>query len=328
MTRAALKPRSVGIGPCFCRAFLLMVWCFHLLTPDGLGHWSLTADDQKPNKGGPISTETRVNERIRVPEVRLIGPGGEQVGIVRIEDALRVAADADLDLVEVAPNARPPVCKIMDYGKFKYEAAQKARESRKNQQQTVVKEQKLRPKIDDHDYETKKGHVIRFLEAGSKVKVTIMFRGREQSRPELGYRLLQRLGADVADYGFVETSAKQDGRNMTMVLAPHRGAKTRARARHPEGRRGRRAHQTPSCRAGDTSPHRTDLTPDRTRGNMPKAKTHSGARSGSGAPEPERSCARKPIAGTCSSTSRPNAPGGWTAAPRCRPTTPSASTRC
>ena len=153
---------------------------------------------------------------------------------MRIEDALRVAADADLDLVEVAPNARPPVCKIMDYGKFKYEAAQKARESRRNQQQTVVKEQKLRPKIDDHDYDTKKGHVIRFLEAGSKVKVTIMFRGREQSRPELGYRLLQRLGGDVAEYGFVETSAKQDGRNMTMVLAPHRGAKTRARARNPE----------------------------------------------------------------------------------------------
>ena len=193
------------------------------------------ADETLQIKGGPISTETRVNERIRVPEVRLIGPGGEQVGIVRIEDALRVAADADLDLVEVAPNARPPVCKIMDYGKFKYETAQKARESRKNQQQTVVKEQKLRPKIDDHDYETKKGHVVRFLEAGSKVKVTIMFRGREQSRPELGYRLLQRLGADVADYGFVETSAKQDGRNMTMVLAPHRGAKTRARAAQQAG---------------------------------------------------------------------------------------------
>lgn len=162
----------------------------------------------------------------------MIGPNGEQVGIVRIEDALRVAADADLDLVEVAPAAKPPVCKIMDYGKFKYETALKERESRKNQQQTVVKEQKLRPKIDDHDYETKKGHVVRFLEAGSKVKVTIMFRGREQSRPELGYRLLQRLGADVADYGFVETSAKQDGRNMTMVLAPHRGAKTKARAAH------------------------------------------------------------------------------------------------
>ncbi|WP_305095253.1 translation initiation factor IF-3 [Prescottella sp. R16] len=177
-----------------------------------------------------MSTETRINERIRVPEVRLIGPGGEQVGIVRVEDALRVALEADLDLVEVAPDARPPVCKIMDYGKFKYETAQKARESRKNQQQTVIKEQKLRPKIDDHDYETKKRNVVRFLEAGSKVKVTIMFRGREQSRPELGFRLLQRLGADVAELGFVETSAKQDGRNMTMVLAPHKGAKTRAKA--------------------------------------------------------------------------------------------------
>jgi translation initiation factor IF-3 len=152
-----------------------------------------------------------------------------------VEDALRLAFEADLDLVEVAPNARPPVCKIMDYGKFKYEAAQKQRESRRNQQMTVIKEQKLRPKIDDHDYETKKGHVIRFLEAGSKVKVTIMFRGREQSRPELGYRLLQRLGADVGEYGFVETSAKQDGRNMTMVLAPHKGAKTKAQAQktHP-----------------------------------------------------------------------------------------------
>jgi translation initiation factor IF-3 len=185
----------------------------------------------------------------------LIGPGGEQVGIVRIEDALRVAADADLDLVEVAPNARPPVCKIMDYGKYKYEAAQKARESRRNQQQTVVKEQKLRPKIDDHDYETKKGHVVRFLEAGSKVKVTIMFRGREQSRPELGYRLLQRLGADVADYGFVETSAKQDGRNMTMVLAPHRGAKTRARARHPEGHEPAPAPESDAADDTDAAPN-------------------------------------------------------------------------
>ncbi|MCD2112772.1 translation initiation factor IF-3 [Rhodococcus rhodochrous] len=177
-----------------------------------------------------MSAETRINERIRVPEVRLVGPGGEQVGIVRVEDALRLAIEADLDLVEVAPDARPPVCKIMDYGKFKYEAAQKARESRKNQQQTVIKEQKLRPKIDDHDYETKKRNVVRFLEAGSKVKVTIMFRGREQSRPELGFRLLQRLGADVAELGFIETSPKQDGRNMTMVLAPHKGAKTRAKA--------------------------------------------------------------------------------------------------
>src|SRR5213078_4750582 len=151
-----------------------------------------------------ITVETRINERIRVPEVRLVEPNGEQVGIVRIDDALRLAQEADLDLVEVAPMARPPVAKLMDYGKFKYENAQKARESRRNQTNTVIKEMKLRPKIDSHDYETKKGHVVRFLKAGDKVKITIMFRGREQHRPELGYRLLQKLAADVEDLGYVE----------------------------------------------------------------------------------------------------------------------------
>ena len=161
--------------------------------------------------------------------MRLVGPNGEQVGIVRIDDALKVAQEADLDLVEVAPQARPPVCKIMDYGKYKYENAQKAREARRNQQLTVIKEQKLRPKIDTHDYETKKRNVVRFLGAGNKVKVTIMFRGREQSRPELGYRLLQRLAEDVAELGFVEASPKQDGRNMIMVLAPHKNVKPRGR---------------------------------------------------------------------------------------------------
>jgi translation initiation factor IF-3 len=174
-----------------------------------------------------VSAEPRINDRIRVPEVRLVGPNGEQVGIVRIEDALRLAQESDLDLVEVAAQARPPVCKLMDYGKFKYESAQKARESRRNQQLTVIKEQKLRPKIDPHDYLTKKGHVARFLSHGNKVKVTIMFRGREQSRPELGYRLLQRLAEDVAELGFVESNPKQDGRNMIMVLAPHKTTKTR-----------------------------------------------------------------------------------------------------
>jgi translation initiation factor IF-3 len=159
-----------------------------------------------------------------VPEVRLVGPAGEQVGIVALHEALKLAQENDLDLVEVAPMARPPVCKLMDYGKFKYETAQKARESRKNQVLTVIKEMKLRPKIDPHDYETKKGHVVRFLKAGDKVKITIMFRGREQSRPELGFRLLQRLGEDVKELGFVESSPKQDGRNMIMVLAPHKNA--------------------------------------------------------------------------------------------------------
>ena len=154
--------------------------------------------------------------------MRLVGPNGEQVGIVRIEDALRLAQEADLDLVEVAPTARPPVAKLMDFGKFKYESALKAREARKNQAHTVIKEMKLRPKIDQHDYETKKGHVVRFLKAGDKVKITIMFRGREQSRPELGFRLLQKLAQDVSELGFVESSPKQDGRNMIMVLGPTR----------------------------------------------------------------------------------------------------------
>jgi translation initiation factor IF-3 len=182
--------------------------------------------------GGHISAETRINDRIRAPEVRLVGPKGEQVGIVSITEALRLAQESDLDLVEVAPTARPPVCKLMDYGKFKYESAVKARESRKNQTQTIVKEIKLRPKIDPHDYGTKKGHVERFLKAGDKVKVTIMFRGREQSRPELGFRLLQKLADDVRDLGFVESQAKQDGRNMIMVIGPHR-KKTEARSERP-----------------------------------------------------------------------------------------------
>ncbi len=117
---------------------------------------------------------------------------------------------------------KPPVCKLMDYGKFKYENAQKAREARRNQTNTVIKEMKLRPKIDSHDYETKKGHVVRFLRQGDKVKITIMFRGREQHRPELGYRLLQKLAEDVTDLGFVESNPKQDGRNMTMVIGPHK----------------------------------------------------------------------------------------------------------
>jgi translation initiation factor IF-3 len=162
--------------------------------------------------------------------VRLVGPNGEQVGIVAIGDALRLAQEADLDLVEVAAEARPPVCKLMDYGKWKYENAQKAREARRNQSHTVIKEMKLRPKIDPHDYETKKGHVVRFLKAGDKVKITIMFRGREQSRPELGFRLLQRLAQDVEELGVVEAAPKQDGRNMIMVMAPHRKQQTNSQA--------------------------------------------------------------------------------------------------
>ena len=193
------------------------------------------------NQGGPIS-DLRVNDQIRTKEVRLVGPQGEQVGIVSIDKALQLAADVDMDLVEVAPTARPPVCKLMDYGKFKYESAQKARASRRNQQQTVIKEMKLRPKIDTNDYETKKGHIVRFLKAGDKVKITIMFRGREQSRPELGRRLLDKLSDEIADLGAVESAPKQDGRNMVMVVAPHRpkgdikgGGRKSCRDRDAEG---------------------------------------------------------------------------------------------
>jgi translation initiation factor IF-3 len=182
-------------------------------------------------------SEPRINDRIRVSEVRLVGPNGEQVGIVRVEDALRLAQEADLDLVEVAPTARPPVCKLMDFGKFKYESDMKAREARKNQANTVLKEIRLRLKIDPHDYATKKGHVERFLKGGDKVKVMIMFRGREQSRPEMGFRLLQRMAADVADLGFVESTPKQDGRNMIMVIGPHKKkAEAKAEAKAEKAR--------------------------------------------------------------------------------------------
>ncbi|GAA3874199.1 translation initiation factor IF-3 [Tessaracoccus defluvii] len=194
------------------------------------------------NTGGPISTEPRINDRIRVPEVRLVGPNGEQVGIVRVEDALRLAAENDLDLVEVAPMARPPVAKLMDYGKFKFEAAQKERDARRNQSNVSTKEMKLRLKIDSHDYETKKGHVVRFLKGGDKVKITIMFRGREQSRPELGMELLKRLAADIAEYGYVESAPKQDGRNMLMVVGPTK-KKTEARVDQAADRERRMAER-------------------------------------------------------------------------------------
>jgi len=173
-------------------------------------------------KGVSISVEPRINDRIRVPEVRLVGPNGEQIGVTRIEDAIRMAQENDLDLVEVAPEAKPPVAKIMDYGKFKYQEALKARENRRSQVNAVVKEMKLRPRIESHDYDTKKSHIERFLLGGDKVKVTIMFRGREQSRPEMGYKLLARLAEDLAEVSMVEFAPKQDGRNMVMVLAPNR----------------------------------------------------------------------------------------------------------
>lgn len=172
-------------------------------------------------KGATIS-DPRINDRIRVPEVRLVGPAGEQIGVVRIEDALRMAQEQDLDLVEVAPNSKPPVAKIMDFGKFKYEAAQKVREARKNQVNTVLKTVRFGLKIDSHDYGTKRGQIERFLKAGDKVKVIVVFRGREQSRPEMGMKLLQKLAEEVNEFGSIESSPSIDGRNMVMVIGPLR----------------------------------------------------------------------------------------------------------
>ena len=152
--------------------------------------------------------------------MRLVGPDGAQIGIVSIQDALRRAQDMDLDLVEVAPQAQPPVCRIMDYGKFKYERDIRQKEARKKQARIEVKEIKFRPKIDPHDYATKKGHVERFLRAGARVKVTIMFRGREMAHTELGRKILDRLVEDLKDLAQVDAYPKLDGRNMVMVIAP------------------------------------------------------------------------------------------------------------
>lgn len=167
-----------------------------------------------------------------MPEVRLVGPQGEQIGVVRIEDALRMAQEADLDLVEVAPMSKPPVAKLMDFGKFKYEAAQKVREARKNQVNTVLKTVRFGLKIDAHDYGTKKGQIEKFLKAGDKVKVIVVFRGREQSRPEMGIKLLQKLAEEVASLGTVESNPSIDGRNMVMVIGPHKNkAEAKAEAK-------------------------------------------------------------------------------------------------
>ena len=155
-----------------------------------------------------------------------MGPTGEQVGVVPIEVALKLAQEADLDLVEVAPNSKPPVVKIMDFGKFKYEEARKAKEARRNQTNTVLKEVRFRLKIDKHDYETKRKHAIEFLQQGDKVKAMILFRGREQSRPEAGFRLLQRFAEEVAEFGSVESTPTIDGRNMVMIIGPHKNKAT------------------------------------------------------------------------------------------------------
>jgi translation initiation factor IF-3 len=181
--------------------------------------------DRRP----PERDATRINEAIRVSQVRLVGADGKQVGIVETPEALERAREQDLDLVEVAPDARPPVARLLDYSKYKYEQEQKAKAARRHQQQVNVREIKLRPKIADHDYNTKKGHVERFLRHNDKVKVTIMFRGREQAHPERGRALLDRLFSDVEDLATIEQHPLQEGRNMTMLPAPVRDGAGRSR---------------------------------------------------------------------------------------------------
>jgi translation initiation factor IF-3 len=189
--------------------------------------------DRRP----PERDQTRINDRIRVPEVRLVGEDGKQIGVIKTSDALAYAQERDLDLVEVAPEARPPVCRVLDYSKYKYEQAQKQKAARRHQQQITVREIKFRPKIAQNDYETKRGHVARFLKHKDKVKITIMFRGREVTHPERGIALLDRLAGELEELAVVEQSPLQDGRNMTMLLAPSKAvlAGEKGAEKHPDG---------------------------------------------------------------------------------------------
>jgi translation initiation factor IF-3 len=225
--------------------------------------------DRRP----PERDQTRINDRIRVPEVRLIGADGKQIGIVKTPEALVYAQERDLDLVEVAPDARPPVCRVLDYSKYKYEQAQKQKAARRHQQQITVREIKFRPKIAQNDYDTKKGHVARFLRNRDKVKITIMFRGREVTHPERGTALLDRLAGELSEIGVVEQSPVQDGRNMTMLLAPSKavlaGEKDKAAEGHAEqGADGRQpeasddgAPEAVSADATPADPAPADATP-------------------------------------------------------------------
>ncbi len=216
----------------------------------------------------PAEPRTRVNETIRVPQVRLIDDDGSQIGVKARDEALEYAWAKNLDLVEVAPDANPPVCRVMDYGKYRYDQEQKQKLARKHQSTITIKEIKLRPKIDPHDYATKKGHVVRFLRQRDKVKVTIMFRGREMSHPERGRALLERLAEDVSELGVIESAPIQDGRNMVMLLAPVREVTTKPGANE--------APRRPAAEAAVAEPEAT-----------PPAAAARTARCGAAAPEPE-----------------------------------------
>jgi translation initiation factor IF-3 len=215
--------------------------------------------DRRP----PERDQTRINDRIRVPEVRLIGADGKQIGIVKTAEALAYAQDRDLDLVEVAPEARPPVCRVLDYSKYKYEQAQKQKAARRHQQQITVREIKFRPKIAQNDYDTKKGHVTRFLKNRDKVKITIMFRGREVTHPERGTALLDRLAGELSEIAVVEQSPVQDGRNMTMLLAPSKAVLAGEKDKSADGKQDKTA--------GGRQPKAASLPPESADGGQPAA---------------------------------------------------------
>jgi translation initiation factor IF-3 len=206
--------------------------------------------DRRP----PERDQTRINDRIRVPEVRLIGVDGKQVGIVKTEDALQYAQERDLDLVEVAPDARPPVTRVLDYSKYRYEQSQKQKAARKHQQQVTIREIKFRPKIAQNDYDTKKGHVTRFLRGKDKVKITIMFRGREVTHPERGTALLDKLAGELSEIAVVEQAPVQDGRNMTMLLAPSKAVLAADRERSTNGAGDRAAIAATDGNSAESAP--------------------------------------------------------------------------
>jgi translation initiation factor IF-3 len=279
--------------------------------------------DRRP----PERDTTRINERIRVPEVRLIGEDGSQIGVLKIDAALRYAQTRDLDLVEVAPEAKPPVCRVLDYSKYKYEQAQKLKQARKHQQQITIREIKFRPKIAQHDYDTKKGHVERFLKHKDKVKVTIMFRGREVTHPERGVMILDRLAEELAELAIVEQRPIQDGRNMTMMLGPSKAvlAGQFEDPKHDE--------------AGETDSSEAASTPDgATAGEAPTADAAAATPSSNGAaaseaaapalPEPSGPEAMVETTSTASADPvAPDPPKPAPAAKAAKPTKPAASAK-
>jgi translation initiation factor IF-3 len=218
-----------------------------------LSHGSAVVSRRRLEQRGDATIaadDARINDRIRARQVRLIAADGEQLGVKPLPEALQIAREQGLDLVEVGAVADPPVCRIMDFNRWKYEQQQRRKESRKKASNVVIKEMKFRPKIDEHDYETKMRHVERFLGEGSKVKLTIMFRGREMAHPELGRRILERVAERVAEVAIVESAPKQDGRNMTMVLNPTRRPKKSSASKSAGPKAAAQAPRTDSTAPG------------------------------------------------------------------------------